>query len=135
MDLTRMPLFKMAYTRMEWAAQRHRVLAQNVGQVDTPDYRPRDLKPLDFRTLARQAAEPKVSVAMTNPAHSPGTLPEPDPFRTREQTRSFETTLDGNTVVLEEQMQKIGETKSRYMMAANLFERSKTMLRSALGKQ
>lgn len=134
MDLTKMRLFQMAHERMGWAAQRQRVLAQNVGQMDTPNYRPQDVRELDFKTLATQKVAP-VQVSMTHAGHQPGTLPPTPPYRTDEQRRSFETTLDGNTVVLEEQMRKIGETKSKFMLAASLFESNMKMLRTALGKQ
>ncbi|MBB4286148.1 flagellar basal body rod protein FlgB [Roseospira goensis] len=135
MDLTKMPLFRMAQARMDWAAQRQRVLAQNVGQIDTPGYRPRDVAQPDFKRLATEAAQQPVQVAMTNPAHQPGTLPEADPFDVRRDSRTFETKLDGNTVVLEEQMQKMGQTRSRFMMAASLFERNIAMLKTAIGRQ
>jgi len=135
MDLSNLPLFKMVHARMQWAAQRHRVLAQNVSNINTPEYRTRDVREPDFRRILNEggAVNPAaVPVARTNPAHQPGTLPEPDPYRVRAQTRSFETTLDENTVVLEEQMQKVGQTKSRYMMAASLFERNMAMLKTAI---
>jgi flagellar basal-body rod protein FlgB len=135
MDLTKLPLFRMATSRMEWSAQRHRVLSQNIGQIDTPDYRPRDIKPVDFKDLAQQAATQPVRVAMTHPSHEPGTLPEAEPYDAQRQRRSFETSLDGNKVVLEEQMQKMGETRSKYMMAASLFQRNLAMLKTALGRQ
>jgi flagellar basal-body rod protein FlgB len=71
---------------------------------------------------------------MTDPAHLPGTLPDPSPFDSRTSRRTFETELDGNAVVLEEQMRKIGQTKSRYMVASNLFERNLRMLKAAIGR-
>jgi len=136
MDLSSLPFFRMARTNMDWAAQRQRVLAENVAHVDTPDYRPSDVPEPDFKRLVTEAsARPeRVQVAMTNPAHQPGTLPEAERFDSRRDRRTFETELDGNAVVIEEQMHKMGQTKSRYLMASNLFERNLRMLKAAIGR-
>jgi len=135
MDLTNLPFFKMAQTSMDWSAERQRVLAQNVANIDSPDYRPSDVAEPDFKRMVAQTERPKsVRAVMTDPGHQPGTLPEPDRFRARTERRTFETTLDDNGVVLEEQMQKMGETKSRYLMATNLFERNLRMLKAAIGR-
>jgi len=134
MDLTKMPLFQMAQSRMQWAAERQKVLAENVANIDTPDYRAKDIETPDFQRLAHQAARP-VQATMTNPAHQPGTLGDQGVFREHTERRPFETSLDGNQVVLEEQMQKVGETRSRYMLATNLFEKHIKLLTIALGKQ
>lgn len=134
MDMNKMPLFKMAQLRMEWAAQRHRVISQNVSNLNTPDYRPQDIKPLDFKAMANRAAgvEP-VRVAMTNPAHQPGTIDPGARINSRPDRRTFETSLDGNTVVLEEQMHKMGQTRSRHNLAVSLFQRNLAILKTALG--
>lgn len=134
MDLSKMPLFKMAQMRMQWAAERQRVLAQNVSNIDTPDFRPKDIEAPDFERLATRAARP-VRAEMTHPNHQPGTLADRTTFDARTERRPFETSLDGNQVVLEEQMQKVGETRSRYMLAASVFEKHIKMLTIALGKQ
>jgi flagellar basal-body rod protein FlgB len=140
MDLTNLPLFRMVHARMQWGAQRQRVLAQNVSNINTPEYRGRDVREPDFRelmtrqdSLTQHRRNPAdVAAVRTDPNHLPGTLPGPDPNQTSEQRHSFETTLDDNNVVLEEQMQKLGETKSRYMMAASLFQRNMAMLQTAI---
>lgn len=36
MDLGNLKVFRMAMTQMDWAAQRQKVLAQNVSNADTP---------------------------------------------------------------------------------------------------
>lgn len=42
------PIFSMLRTGLEWAQLRQRVLAENVADADTPQFRPRDLAPLTF---------------------------------------------------------------------------------------
>ena len=43
MAITDIPILSMLRTRMEWAQERQRVLAENVANADTPNYRARDL--------------------------------------------------------------------------------------------
>src|SRR4051794_33755352 len=38
----------MLRTRMQWHQERQRLLSENVANSDTPNYRPRDLAPLQF---------------------------------------------------------------------------------------
>ncbi len=133
MDLQSLKLFQMATTKMEWAAQRQKVLAQNVNNADTPDYKPRDLKKLDFKHMLRDEVAP-VKVVRTDQAHAKGTIPEQDQFRSRSLMKSFEESPDGNEVVLEEQMQKVGETRGEYNTAIQLMQTHMKMLKMALGK-
>lgn len=133
MDLSSLRLFNMAMTKMDWAAQRQKVLTQNVVNADTPDYKPRDLKALDFKHVLRDQVQP-VKVARTDPGHIKGTIPEQDPFRSRSLMKSYEESPDGNEVILEEQMQKVGDTRSEYNTAIQLMQSNMKMLRLALGK-
>jgi flagellar basal-body rod protein FlgB len=108
-------------------------LAQNVSNADTPDYKPRDLKAIDFKNLLRDEVA-RVPVMRTNPNHLKGTIPEQDQFRSRTLMKSFEESPDGNEVVLEEQMQKVGDTRSQYNTAVQLMQSHMKMLKMALGK-
>ncbi len=133
MDLHSLKLFQMAMTKMDWASQRQKVLAQNVSNADTPDYKPKDLKKLDFKNVLRDEVK-AVQVSRTNPMHEKGTIPEQDPFRSRTLMKSFEESPDGNEVILEEQMQKVGDTRSEYATAVQLMQSNLRMLKMALGK-
>ena len=46
-----------------------------------------------------------------------------------------ESKPDGNQVLLEEQMQKIGEIKDNYQLAVNLYQSNIAMLKTAIGAQ
>lgn len=128
MDLTSLKLIKMATTRMDHSAQRQKVLAQNIANADTPDYRAKDLKKLDFDRYLREPA--RVQVATTNAKHSTGTLPPQPEFRSPDSRRTFEVSPDGNKIVLEEQMEKVARAKAGYEMAVTLIERYRSMLKT-----
>ena len=46
MTISDMPILASLRTRMQWHQERQRVLAENVANADTPNFRPRDLAPL-----------------------------------------------------------------------------------------
>ena len=132
MDLDNLKLFKLAMTRMDWATQRQRVLSQNISNADTPDYRPKDLNPVDFKQVLRGQMAAPVRVARTNPNHLKGTIQEQDKFRDISQRKTFEASPDGNQVVVEEQMQKVSDTRSAYDTAVTLMQANLKMLSIAI---
>lgn len=132
MDLNSLKLFKMAMTRMDWAAQRQKVLSQNVANADTPNYRPKDVKELNFKDVLRHTGVAPVPVARTNPNHLKGTIPEQDHFRALGERKTFEESPDGNQVVIEEQMQKVGDTRAEYNTAVTLIQAHMKMLSMAV---
>jgi flagellar basal-body rod protein FlgB len=131
-DLDNLKLFKLAMTRMDWATQRQRVLSQNISNADTPDYRPKDLNPVDFKQVLRNQMAAPVQVARTNPNHLKGTVQEQEKFRDISQRKTFEASPDGNQVVVEEQMQKVSDTRAAYDTAVTLMQANFKMLSIAI---
>ena len=128
MSLDAVPLFAMLKARMGYETQRQRVLGENVANSDTPGYAPRDLAGFSFAGALRAAAG-GVAPQRTNAAHLPGReregafKPEPSP--------DGEAKLDGNQVVLEEEMTKMSDSRAAYDAAVTLYQQSLTMLRTA----
>ncbi len=127
-------ILKMARAKMDWLSQRQEVLAGNVANADTPRYLPRDIKPLNFKEVLSGSSAPAVHAAATNAQHI---VPEmgPDPFKAQSVRRTYESSPDGNAVVLEEQMAKIGESKGSYELAASLYQKHLRMIRTAVGNR
>ena len=48
--------------------------------------------------------------------------------------KTFETTPDGNSVVLEDEMMKVAETQQDYQLATMLYGKSLGLLKMAVGK-
>lgn len=126
----KLSVIALARGRMDWVAKRQEVLSENVVNANTPKYIPSDLKPFDFKTALSQTQP--VQVAATNPRHLQPAIP--DTINVVSQKKAFESSPDGNAVVLDEQMAKIGEAKSAYDMAASLFQKQFKMIKTALGK-
>jgi flagellar basal-body rod protein FlgB len=137
MDYSKLPLSQMMTRQMAWFGARSSVLAQNVANADTPGYEARDLKPLDFKAELKRAGGAAATpvLAVTDPRHlaqAPGgRAPGVD---VRKEPEPFETALSGNTVNLEQQMGKLGETQHGYQTVVELYRKHLAMFRTALGR-
>ena len=128
MSLDAVPLFAMLKARMGYETQRQRVLSENVANSDTPGFAPRDLSGFTFAG-ALQAQAGAVDAARTQAAHLAGRV-RPAGFK-EAASPDGEAKLDGNQVVLEEEMMKMSDSRSDYDTAVTLYQQSLTMLRTA----
>lgn len=127
-------LFDLLSTRTAWLSERQAVLGQNVANADTPDFRPRDLKPMRFADLLGHgaAAAGTLRPVRTAAAHLAPVASPPGGFRD-ERAPSYEVTPSGNGVELAEQLQKMATTEQDHQLATSLYRRYVGMLRTALG--
>jgi len=134
MDISGIPLFAMLRQRLGYEGQRQRLIAQNVANADTPGYVGRDLKAFTFSAQVQsQAGLAMMSPAQTEAGHLPGSARRPGgggAFRSA-RTPDSETTLDGNAVVLEDQMIRMNESRMQYEAAIGFYQKSMALLRMA----
>ena len=150
MDLDKIGLLKAITQRMDWLGERQRVLAENVANADTPNYKPRDLKPASFRDLLRSSqlspsgmsapsgmtAGGSTQAAATQPGHFRGLAGRgSDHWKIAPASGNYETAPNGNAVNLEQQMMSITETQADHSLMSNLYRKQVGMLRKALAKQ
>ncbi len=124
-------IFAVLGKRMEWLSQRQRVLADNIANADTPNYRPRDLNSGEFLRVLRSQT-PNVDPRATHATHLQGTAVRGGPARVERQGNPWETSPSGNAVILEEQLLKVSKTQSDYQMMSNLYRKHMDMFRMAL---
>jgi len=124
-------IFAVLSKRMDWLGQRQRVLADNIANSDTPNFRPSDLKADEFRRVLRNHS-PNVDPRTTHAAHLRGTAASGGPARAVRQDKAWETSPSGNAVVLEEQLIKVSRTQSDYQTMVNLYRKHMDMFRTAL---
>jgi len=131
MSVTDLSLLNQIKGRLGWLDDRQRVIAQNVANSDTPGYGARDLKvPTDFAKALDNNRN--VRVMTTHAAHiAPNT---PTIRHTVNRAPDSETTLDGNSVVVEEQMLKMAESRMAYDAAIGFYQKSMQMIRLAARK-
>ena len=127
MDLSQIPLFAMLRGRLGYLADRQRLVAENVANSDTPGYRPKDLKAFSFDVKLQASAGP----AATQPGHMELHRSRAGMHFAETTGRDSETTLNGNAVVLEEQMLKLSDARVNYDAAIGFYQKSLGLLRLA----
>jgi flagellar basal-body rod protein FlgB len=132
MGIADVPLLGQIKGRLNWLDERQRVVSQNIANSSTPGFVAHDLKqPTDFAAAMRAGGG--LQMARTNAAHI-APVPASVARFSSQASPDSETTLDGNSVVLEEQMLKMSESRMAYDAAISLYSKSMAMLRMAAKK-
>lgn len=113
-------LLNLASSLAAHSAQRHAVIADNIANADTPNFKAKDLQPFSEAFTAAQLQGDadmmirKFDVMETNmgDAYSP----------------------NGNSVSLEDQMMRSAQTQNDHALALQLYKKSLTMMKTAIGK-
>ena len=134
MDIGAIPLFQMLKGRLSYLNTRQHVIAQNVANANTPGFTPSDLTPFTFQG-AMQAQGGPAMMASTEPGH----MAPPGVATTAAQSAAkvvavpdSETRLDGNSVVLEEQMMKMSDARVDYDAAVSMYQQSMNLILAAI---
>jgi flagellar basal-body rod protein FlgB len=135
MAITDIPILSMLRTRLQWSQERQRVLAENVANADTPNYRARDLAPPKFEDPTQLSARPVASVGLsvTEPGHIGTSGASGTPFEMSTATK-YEVSPTGNAVSLEDEMMKVAANQMDYQTVTALYSRSLSLFKTALGK-
>ena len=130
MGLEGIPLFAMLKSKMGYETQRERVLGQNIANADTPGFAPSDLKAFSFDSRLQGALTP-VAPVRTSALHMAGRAASASTALKAQASPDSEARLDGNQVVLEEQMMKMSDARAGYDAAITLYQNAMTLLRTA----
>lgn len=107
---------------MAWAGQRQDVLARNIANANTPGYLARDVKAFrDVLTAQGQHDAEGFVLASTRPPGNP-------------DRKNAARSLDGNAVVLDEQLEKVAETDTAHQLAMNLYKKYASMFKTTIGR-
>lgn len=117
-------LLNLAERRMEWLQNRETVLAGNVANANTPKYSPKDVSPFQGVLNSAQA----VTLMRTQPGHMTG-----PGGGTYAHNTGHVSSIDGNRVVLEDELAKIADTNDQHRFATTVYGRYMGMYSMALG--
>lgn len=131
MAISDIPILSMLRTRMQWHQERQRILAENVANSDTPNFRPNDLAPPRFDRPASSVASP--ALERTDVAHIGGALGGEGAFQSGRQ--QFRIRPAGNAVSLEDEMLKVASNQMDYQAATALYSRGLGLIKTAIGKK
>ncbi len=152
-------VFQVLKAKLDYSAERQRLIAQNVANADTPNYTPSELAPFSFDRSLQQVMQlapaghsviggsrsmaslgtgsagtdggPSGSGSVTLPLPGAGHMVGPSgPFHATLKPDS-ESRVDGNQVVLEDQMAKMTEARVDHEAAIAFYQQSLTLLRTA----
>jgi flagellar basal-body rod protein FlgB len=142
MDINGIPLFSLLQNKLGYLSERQKVIAQNVANASTPGFTPSDLKaftkqqglagPQSSASLVAQPAQTDAGISLGSPVTS-HKLSQSKNYVT-ESAPDSETTLNGNQVVLEEQMLKMSESRSDYDAAIGFYQKSMDLIHLAIKK-
>jgi flagellar basal-body rod protein FlgB len=129
LNLPGVSFFNLASQRLDWLGESQKVVAENVANADTPGFRARTTTDFDEMLSGARTA----GLSVTDPRHIGGTQAA-GPVRAIEDPDVWSTSLDGNSVVLEQQAIRASELGGAYQLAATLYRKGHEFLRlSATG--
>lgn len=129
MDLASTPFFGMLRQRLDHLSERQRLISENIANASTPGYRARDIDTSGFERMLASSGGGSLQMARTNPMHMPaGGGSASAQIVTRDDS---ETTIDGNSVVLEEQMARAAETRMAFETGIALYQKGLELVRLA----
>ncbi len=122
-------LFDLASRQAQWLAVRQNVVAGNIANVNSPEYRAKDIAP--FQAVLETTG---TRMAVTNPAH----MSDAGIYSAEVTEASLEQSVgvqeSGNTVSLESEMMKAGQIKRDYELSAGLVKSFHRMMLMTLRK-
>ena len=135
MSINDLPVLSALRTKMQWHQERQRVLAENISNSDTPNFKPRDLvEPKFDKNGASPAAMGSLAMMRTSTSHIAPAGGGGDSFAQHGRS-GFQTRPAGNAVNLEDQMLKVSANQMDYAAATSLYSRSLGLLKTAIGKR
>ncbi len=138
MTLSDIPLLNAITTRMNFLTRKQRVIAMNIANADTPDYKARAVKEPDFQNLlnaksSSSRSSSSYNLATTHPNHM-----EASGGTSREQGSEVRDVTDvgpnGNSVVLEEQVMEMANTQMEYGLFVNLYRKHLALMKTSIGR-
>ncbi len=124
-------LFALASRQAEWLSVRQEVVATNIANASTPEYRAKDVLP--FEAEMKSAG---MQMARTNPSHFELAVAGGGKVELRDAKLANEIGVQesGNTVGLSTEMAKTGEIKRQYELNTQLVGAFHKMMMSVVGK-
>ncbi len=128
MDLNNLTLFRMIDTERSYLTERQKVLAENIANANTPHYLPKDVERPVFQTEVKKT----LALQTTDPKHfSVSPRREVVPNRVYVPKVSDPLSIDGNGVIIEDQLNEVSKTKGDYNRMLSIYRSFKTLVKTA----
>lgn len=124
--------FGMLETILDLGAARHKALAENIANLDTPGYKAKDVA---FERVLQGKMGEGITLASTNPGHISFEDTQ-DEITARVSSGGEEQGLDGNSVDVEEEMARVAKNTLVYNTAAQaMADRFREVMNAIKGGQ
>jgi len=139
MDVSSIPIMAALKKRMHWLSSNQTVISENISNADTPGYSLKELEKQDFSSLVKGMdkgadAAPASTQMRTNHSRHMNAGGTASGENRVKDAKGGEEALNGNSVVLEDEMTKLADNQMQYGMAVNLYKKNMRLLKIALGK-
>lgn len=118
MSISDTPYFALLRARLDFLGDRQKLIAENIANASTPGFTPRDLDAAAFDKAIERATRRGGDVSHVSVGRA---VARPD----------SETTLDGNSVVLEDQAMRAMETRMQFETGLSLYQKGLQLMRMA----
>ena len=108
---------------MQYLGARLEVVSENIANADTPGFKAREVS--SFAEMVEGGT--RSGLHTTDTRHIDSSWSSGD-LRATEDDTAWETSIDGNSVVLEQQAIKAGEIGESYQLAAQLYRKGHDLL-------
>ena len=129
------PLLAMLKSRLAYVSQQQQGIAVNVANSDTPGFVPTQLNTFKYSVPGKTIAPGgtlSLAPVQTQAAFLPGHTTATNSAWKSQPAPDSEARLDGNRVVLEEQMMKMSQARGDYDAAINFYEKSISLIQLSL---
>ena len=135
MDLKNLTVFNLAHQNMRYLSARQKVLAENIANASTPNYLPKDVAKPSF-LADMEESHANLRLQTTNAKH----FAELKSVSDKRREAGFEVytpqpkdalTIDGNGVILEDQMNEASKASSEYKRMVTIYNAYKNMIATA----
>ena len=119
-------LFNLAGRHAQWAAVRQATISANIANANTPGFVAKDIEPFQAvldRTSLRMAA--------TASGHI-GSSPSTDGTTDARRTETWDITLSGNSVSIDEELMKANEVSRAFSLDTNVMRSFHRMIMTSL---
>ena len=135
MAISDLPELNALRTKMQWHQERQRVLANNVSNSDTPNFRPSDMVQPKFDSSGRPAAGGPMGTLPMMKAGGTNIMPTGTSTFSSNSRGAYETRPSANAVNLEDEMLKVSSNSGDYAAVTSIYTRSLGLLKTAIGKR
>jgi flagellar basal-body rod protein FlgB len=129
-------IFDLLKDKMAYLTQRQGVIADNIANAYTPNFKAKDL--VSFEEVLQKAGggpgSSGIQLAATNAMHFGGANSGSSAFKAHNDPEPYEVKPNGNNVILEQQMTQLAQTSSDYAMVTSLYHKSVGMIKMALSR-